>query len=346
MVSLLPINLPLLCSNDSHSYLLYSSSHPNHTKRSIPFSQFLRLRRLCSEDEDFQSKSLEMREFFVQRGYPTSLLDTAFSKASQNTRSKILSNSVTNVTDHNRTPLVLTFHPFNFKVCDVIRKNFHILKNDSETSSIFPNNPLVSFRHSKNIRETLVHSSLPQELSSPCGTFPCGVGQCKTCKFIDSSTTISAPKFVYHIKHHFTCTSSHLIYCISCSRCGMLYIGETGRCLRTRFGEHRRSVTSNDANQPVARHFNNGSHCVSDMKIRALCPISGSNDSRKRHEMRLISKLGTVHPLGISLSNTLPIDSPSFLFFTPFCPGSHCLVLYYAIRLTFLCLHFVLMKCI
>ena len=139
-----------------------------------------------------------------------------------------------------------------------------------------------------------------QELSSRCGTFPCGVGQCKTYKFIDSSTPISAPKFVYHIKHHFTCTSSHLIYCISCSRCGMLYIGETGRCLRTRFGDHRRAVTSNDANQLVARHFNNGSHCVSDMKFRALCPISGSNDSRKRHEMRLFSKLGTVHPLGIN----------------------------------------------
>ena len=103
-------------------------------------------------------------------------------------------------------------------VRDVIRKNFHILKNDPEISSIFSNNPLVSFRHSKNIRETLVHSSLPQKFSSPCGTFPCGVGQCKTCKFIDSSTTISAPKFVYHIKHHFTCTSSHLIYCILCSR--------------------------------------------------------------------------------------------------------------------------------
>ena len=67
-----------------------------------------------------------------------------------------------------------------------------------------------------------------------------------------------------------------------------------------RFGEHRRSVTSNDANQPVVRHFNNGSHCVSDMKIRAPCPISVSNDSRKRHEMRLIFKLGTVHPLGIN----------------------------------------------
>ena len=58
---------------DSHSYLLYSSSHPNHTKQSISFSQFLHLRRLCSEDEDFQSKSLEMREFFVLfKGLPNS----------------------------------------------------------------------------------------------------------------------------------------------------------------------------------------------------------------------------------------------------------------------------------
>ncbi len=113
---------------DSHSHLLYSSSHPNHTKRSIPFSQFLRLCRLCSEDEDFHTKSLEMRDFFVQRGYPTSLLDTALSKASQIPLSETLTNPVTNVTENNQIPLVLTFHPFNFKVRDIIRKNFHILK--------------------------------------------------------------------------------------------------------------------------------------------------------------------------------------------------------------------------
>ena len=79
----------------------------------------------------------------------------------------------------------------------------------------------------------------------------------------------------------------------------MLYTGETGRPFRTRFGEHR-AVCANDASQPVARHFNSGSHVVSDMKIRAPYPISRSNDSRKRHEMRLISKLGTLLPLGMN----------------------------------------------
>ena len=87
---------------------------------------------------------------------------------------------------------------------------------------------------------------------------------------------------VFFIRHHFTCFSFNLIDCISCNKCGLLYIGETGRSLRVRFGEHRRSVNNHDNTKPVATHFTSGSHCVSDMKIRALCSISGTNDSRKR----------------------------------------------------------------
>ena len=33
---------------DKHQYLLQSSCHPKHTKRAIPFSLALRLRRICS----------------------------------------------------------------------------------------------------------------------------------------------------------------------------------------------------------------------------------------------------------------------------------------------------------
>ena len=81
-------------------------------------------------------------------------------------------------------------------------------------------------------------------------------------------------------------------------------MSKTVAVLRTRFGELRRNVCANDASQPVARHFNSGSHVVSVMKIRVLYLISGSNDSRKRHEMRLISKLGTLHPL--DMNNRFP----------------------------------------
>ena len=170
---------------------------------------------------------------------------------------------MTNVTEYNQIPLVLTFHPPNFKVRDIIRKNFHILKNDPETSSIFSNNPLVSFRHSKNFRETLVHSDLHQESSPLSGTFPCGVAQRKTCKFIDSSTVISAPEFTYNIQHNFTCTSTPISFTVyPAVDVACFTLENTGRQLRTRFGEHRRAVSANNANQPVARHFNSGSHCM------------------------------------------------------------------------------------
>ena len=76
-----------------------------------------------------------------------------------------------------------------------------------------------------------------------------------------------------------------------------LSIGETGRQLRIRFGEHRRAVSANDANQPVARHFYSGSHCNSDIKIRALCPISGSNDSRKDRKCVSFPNLEPYTPL-------------------------------------------------
>ena len=57
-------------STDSHSYLDYRSSHNPSTKKSIPFSQFLRLRRLCLDDADFEEKAEEMANFFLQGRYP------------------------------------------------------------------------------------------------------------------------------------------------------------------------------------------------------------------------------------------------------------------------------------
>ena len=42
---------------DTHAYLHYHSFHNPSTLNSIPYSQFVRLRRLCSNDSDFLTKS-------------------------------------------------------------------------------------------------------------------------------------------------------------------------------------------------------------------------------------------------------------------------------------------------
>ena len=48
--------------------------------------------------------------------------------------------------------------------------------------------------------------------------------------------------------------SHHQHDCISFSKCGMLYIGNTGRLLKTRFDIQASAVIGNDANQHVARY--------------------------------------------------------------------------------------------
>ena len=99
---------------DSHSYLLYSSSHPSHVKNSIPYSQFLRLRRLCSEDSDFSLKSEEMCEFFGKRGYPAPVVEAGHHRAQQIDRQSALQTSQKE--NNNRIPFNLTFHPHNHAV--------------------------------------------------------------------------------------------------------------------------------------------------------------------------------------------------------------------------------------
>ena len=41
---------------DARNYLHYSSAHPKSCKNGIPYSQFLRIRRICSEYEFFEKK--------------------------------------------------------------------------------------------------------------------------------------------------------------------------------------------------------------------------------------------------------------------------------------------------
>ena len=60
--------------------------------------------------------------------------------------------------------------------------------------------------------------------------------------------------------------------------------------LRVRFGERRRFVSYHDK-KFVARHITSDNVCVLEIRALSLCPISGTNDSGKRKEIRLIHTL-------------------------------------------------------
>ena len=54
---------------DSHQHLLSSSCHPFYCKKSIPYSQALRLNRVCSNNEFFDKRCNDLEKYLLERGY-------------------------------------------------------------------------------------------------------------------------------------------------------------------------------------------------------------------------------------------------------------------------------------
>ena len=120
----------------------------------------------------------------------------------------------------------------------------------------------------------------------------------KTCPFIHNANKISGPKRSIKITDHFTCTSANVIYCITCTYCKKIYIGETGRRLGDRFREHLHDVERNDkdASKPVAIDILIYLIILSNIWQLHL----GNSESRKTLEQKFIFQIGTLNPIGIN----------------------------------------------
>ena len=164
----------------------------------------------------------------------------------------------------------------------------------------FRNLLFISFKRDKNVGNFLVRSAL--KTNEQPGTFKCARSRCKTCLFILNTSKISGPKRSVKITDRFTCTSANVIYCITCTLCNKLYIGETCRRLGDRFRKHLRDVEKNDkdASKPVARHFNLPNHSKKHMAICGLSLHLGTTESRKNLEQKFIFQIGTLNPHGIN----------------------------------------------
>ena len=53
----------------AHQYLHRTSNHPPHTIRSIPKSQFIRVRRICTHLSDYWKNVNNFMKYFSKRGY-------------------------------------------------------------------------------------------------------------------------------------------------------------------------------------------------------------------------------------------------------------------------------------
>ena len=277
---------------DSHAYLNYSSSHPRSCKNNIPYSQLLRVKKICSEQQDYEEKSKDMIGYFRFQGYPRHILQSAKSKADRVSRETLLTNDNIQVSnDEKRLVFPITYHPMNAKVTKIVKENCRKLATD-EVGDFFEQPPMVAYRRDKNLKDILVHSKLRQR-TEDTGTKECGRNRCRTCNHVHKEKLIVGPRNTFRINASFTCESKGVIYAIICKKCGELYVGETGRRMSDRFTEHLRDVRDKVMKE-VPTHFNSDGHNgIEDMEICGLL-LEKNLVSRKLKEQKLLDLVVTL----------------------------------------------------
>ena len=179
---------------DGHLYLHKSSNHPRKTKDAIPYGLGLRLKRICSTDEDYTVRRKELKDYLSKRGYNNNDLEKQLEKADKLDRKELL--KYKQKKENKRPPLVLTYSDKLPDIHTMVKQRMPILHNSERMKEIFPAPPLVAFRRDKNIKDILVHKKHNNMVyRSPNKSGPCEKKKCALC------TDMSFKVYAIHIIH-------------------------------------------------------------------------------------------------------------------------------------------------
>ena len=165
-------------------------------------------------------------------------------------------------------------------------------------------------------------------LQNQCGDgrklkiFDCGCNKCEISKdFVPRDKVVSScTKRVYDCitppnSVYVDCHDRNVIYCLTCSTCGLQYVGETSQQLNARFNGHRtgiRDPAKHGTCKYLSNHFNFGVCKGSSYTVQILEKLPGTGRTargaidpkvtcvRKSREDLWMLKLRTVYPYGLN----------------------------------------------
>ena len=133
---------------------------------------------------------------------------------------------------------------------------------------------------------------------------------CRYCPLLNKTGKLicSVTQIEHNTKINITCRSSNLIYCITCRKCKMQYVGQTKRTLKERFQGHLGKITkahkgikeTQDLSRPekpdpIGLHFSKPQHDETDVRISVLAFITLTPHSEQSLRMRLKVEKKWIH---------------------------------------------------
>ena len=205
---------------DRNNYLTFDSAHPYHCKKGLPYGQFLRIRRICTKEEDYCHHCVEKAALLRQKGYPQLLIDEAYVKARDKGRDELLKPADRSVSQlPTKTYMTTTYNPSFDGLRTQAKKTWDLLDRSSSTRHIHTMALQVGYRRPKDLHDLLVRSKLSPILEDREPTErpdkKCTNRKCRYCSLLNTEghivATVTSRKYrTKHVQKQQPCLLHHL----------------------------------------------------------------------------------------------------------------------------------------
>ena len=234
--------------------LISKSCHPKKTIIGIQKGVALRLKRICSTDEDFKSKSIEYSKYLEKRGHKKSSVQKAFKNVANLSRMEARTPR-TNSGGKTLIAFSTKYNPRGPNIKDIVSENLHILGGE------FRKDVLVAYKRESNLKELLLRADPYQVKADLLDHTPHGYKPCnKTCdscnNFVVQTTKVKAHATgrTFHLRRDSTCASKNVIYVAVCSTCGKQGVGSTSKW-KPRLANYKSHIKTKTPTCRIVRHF-------------------------------------------------------------------------------------------
>ena len=145
---------------DTHQYLHATSCHRAVYKNSIANGQAIRLKRICSDENELEQKVVSLEFRLVNRGYRAEKVRSGIQKINLIDRANLLIKKPKHQENSNK--LVLTFHPTLNIVFNILKSAHRFIEMSQALKAVLPKPPRVAFCNPKTLRDKLVRSRIRQ----------------------------------------------------------------------------------------------------------------------------------------------------------------------------------------
>lgn len=182
-------------------------------------------------------------------------------------------------------PVVCTYSSWATRATRILKDNFVAIPSNTHLGRSL--RVVSAFHRNPNLKDLLVRA----KLSKPRTTAP---PHSRTLTVRNRTT-----KEVFR-RQRIPKSQSNCVYLLSCRKCGLQYVGETGNTLSTRLSSHLYNIkTNHKKDTSLVKHFQN--HGILNVRWTHLeSNPEWTTRQRRNHEHWWIQHLGTLEPAGLN----------------------------------------------